>query len=138
MPESYKDADTLRELYWGEGLSLRKTADRLGVGASTVKRWMKKHNIPRRGRLEASLDRFSGKDRATLSFYRGYHHWRCRDVDCMRSVAVHRLLAVAEYGMDEIDGKHIHHKNGIPWDNRPENIEPLSPSDHMSLHHGSD
>jgi len=48
-------------------------------------------------------------------------------------VPIHRLVAVAEYGVDEVKEKHIHHKNGVKWDNRPENLEPLSNSEHQRL-----
>jgi len=55
------------------------------------------------------------------------------------SVPVHRLLLVAEYGVDAVVGKHVHHKNEIPFDNRIENLELLDPEEH-SRHHseGSD
>jgi len=45
-------------------------------------------------------------------------------------VPIHRLVAVAEYGFDAVVDKEIHHKNGMPWDNRPENLEPLSKEEH--------
>jgi hypothetical protein len=47
---------------------------------------------------------------------------------------VHRLLAIAEHGTDAVAGQHVHHKNGIPFDNRPENLELLSPSEHSKRH----
>lgn len=43
---------------------------------------------------------------------------------------IHRLVAVAEYGFDEVDGNHVHHKNGVRFDNRPSNLEVLSNSEH--------
>jgi hypothetical protein len=61
----------------------------------------------------------------------GYAQWRNGAVE---HVLVHRLLAVAEYGFDAVAGKHIHHKNGIRWDNRLENLEVLTPSEHAKLH----
>ncbi|RBI58323.1 hypothetical protein DMJ13_27385 [halophilic archaeon] len=50
------------------------------------------------------------------------------------NVGIHRLVAVAEYGFDAVSGKHIHHKTGIPWDNRPENLSPETQSEHMREH----
>jgi hypothetical protein len=40
----------------------------------------------------------------------------------------HRLVAGAK------PGDHVHHKNGIKDDNRPENLEIISPSEHSKLH----
>lgn len=54
--------------------------------------------------------------------------------DYTKSMPHHRLIAVAEYGIDEVVGKHIHHENGIPWDNRPENLTPMAAPDHLSEH----
>lgn len=50
----------------------------------------------------------------------------------------HRLQMVAEHGFEELIGKVVHHKNEIPWDNRPDNLELLSPSEHAMVHHGPD
>lgn len=59
-----------------------------------------------------------------------------RDVegDSIESARIHRLLAVALYGVDAVAGKHVHHKNGIPWDNRPENLELVDPVEHARIH----
>lgn len=48
--------------------------------------------------------------------------------------ALHRLIAVAEYGFDEVCGKDVHHKNGVRWDNRPSNLDVLTRSEHIELH----
>lgn len=47
---------------------------------------------------------------------------------------LHRLIAVAEYGFDAVAGNDIHHKSGVGWDNRPANIEPIDPAEHVALH----
>jgi hypothetical protein len=54
--------------------------------------------------------------------------------DYSKRVSHHRLIAIAEHGIDAIEGKQIHHKNGTPWDNRPENLEVLDKEDHISKH----
>jgi hypothetical protein len=41
----------------------------------------------------------------------------------------HRAIAAPEAG------EHVHHKNGNPLDNRPENLERLTPSAHERHHH---
>jgi len=48
-------------------------------------------------------------------------------------VPLHRLVAVAEYGIEEVKEKHVHHKNGVRFDNRPSNLELMSDVDH-TLH----
>lgn len=49
-------------------------------------------------------------------------------------VYIHRLLAVSMIGIDSVKGKDVHHINGISWDNRPENIEVISKSEHGRIH----
>lgn len=46
----------------------------------------------------------------------------------------HRLV-LYEAGIEIPPGWHVHHKNGIRTDNRIENLEALSPSDHSREHH---
>lgn len=54
------------------------------------------------------------------------------------TVRLHRLLAVAEWGFEAVQGRQVHHVNRIPWDNRPENLALLTPSEHSRLHHTED
>lgn len=51
-----------------------------------------------------------------------------------RSVMVHRLQAVAEWGFDRVADKVVHHKNGVPWDNRIENLQLMDRGEHSRLH----
>jgi transcriptional regulator with PAS, ATPase and Fis domain len=50
------------------------------------------------------------------------------------SAVIHRLVAVAEYGFDAVVENHVHHKNHIPWDNRPSNLELMSQEEHYRYH----
>lgn len=121
----WKDESTLRELYHEEGMSLRKIGDKLGCDSVTVHNQMKKMEIPRRERTHRR------QRHAGLSFHGdGYEMWN----DKYGCVLVHRLAAVAWFGMEAIKDKDIHHISEIPWDNREENLVPLTRSEHMKRH----
>lgn len=49
-------------------------------------------------------------------------------------VRVHRLQIVAYEGMGAVDGMHVHHKSGHGLDNRPENLEVMTPAEHSRMH----
>lgn len=60
--------------------------------------------------------------------YDGYEHVVSNVRGETKRVYLHRLLFVAEHGLGDLDSEdHIHHKNGIEWDNRPENLERVAP-----------
>lgn len=72
-------------------------------------------------------------------------YWTCKGKDAYEvwqhkyktqrdTVRVHRLLAVAEFGFDKVKEMSVHHQSIIPWDNRPENIELMTKSQHQSYH----
>lgn len=119
----WEDGELLFDLYWNEKLTQSEIADRFDCQQPTIHRWMEKHDIPAR---------YTSKKYGTLTtFSRDGHTYFC--VDC-EMVWMHRLLAVAEYGFDEVVGKQVHHENGVPWDNRRENIVPLTDAEHMEEH----
>jgi len=66
----------------------------------------------------------------------GYEIWQSRFGEETDSLRVHQLLAIANgtspYGV--FGGLHIHHKNDVPWDNRPSNLEVLTHSEHSTRH----
>lgn len=45
----------------------------------------------------------------------------------------HRLIVESILGRHLNNNEHIHHINGKRWDNRPENLKVLSPSEHAKL-----
>lgn len=46
----------------------------------------------------------------------------------------HRLLSVAWFGLDELKGNIVHHKNRIPWDSRESNLELMTHLEHINEH----
>jgi predicted XRE-type DNA-binding protein len=133
----HTDPDTLRRLYWDEGMSQAEMAEVLPVTQSGVKYWMNKHDIETKTAEQAAAESCRANSANYTLNNRGYHVWRSRENGREIAVGIHRLLAVAE-GADPYEiftgGTHVHHKNSIPWDNRPDNIEPLDAKKHISQH----
>jgi len=132
----YRSEKVLRELYLEEEHSTHEIADLLDCAQSTVRNWMDKYGIERRSKSEAK-------------WVKGPHHrhwirmevqssghikWKISVNNVDRSIAVHRLIAVAEYGFDAVRDNVVHHKNEIPWDNRPSNLELMDKGEHTSHH----
>lgn len=125
----YKKSEVLTKLYHEKEMSLREISDKFDVSTPTIQRWMKKHNIERR---ESKRE----KPPCYTKNYDGYKVWKHRDGSGKKQmVLVHRLLAVNEFGFDAVSDKIVHHKNGCRFDNRPENIEVMTQSEHINLHH---
>ena len=50
--------DLLIELYYDEQMSVREIASELGRGATTIRRWMDRYNIPRRNYSDATITHY--------------------------------------------------------------------------------
>ena len=134
MSEEYpwRDEDALRGLYHGEQLSQVEIADRWGAAPATICNWMERHEIEARSRSLATSIAL-GPLRVTTA-PDGYEFIQTRQQYKTHRVRHHRLLAVAEYGFENVSEKVVHHRNGIPWDNRGANLELLSDSEHKRIH----
>ena len=126
----YRDPDVLRGLYVDQGMTTYEVADELGTTPSTVRYWMDKFDIPRREKWHHA--------RSAPAYYctdsNGYECWQVQSRGDRHQVRVHRLAAVAWFGLDALDGLEVHHKNGVKWDTREDNIELMSGEDHARLH----
>jgi len=125
----WRDKETFKGAYWGDGLSQRELAERWGCSTTTVEKWMKKHDIEARHHYNTPA-----------SFYtteRGYEFWssvvpeKAGEYDYLR---VHRLLAVAKYGAEKVKETPVHHRVPIPWLNTYDNIELMNEEEHGRLH----
>jgi len=122
----WQDKEKLENYYLKKSMSINDIADHFDVDYQTIRRWLHIHEIPVRSRgkpLEQSVLVRTTKE--------GYV--RCIGEDSNYAY-IHRLLAAVDHDLDDMKGKHVHHKNGIKWDYRPENIEVLSPERHMQKH----
>jgi transposase-like protein len=126
----WKDRERLKNLYHSKNKTIEEVAEELGCSYECVRNWMEK--------LEVETERRGGKPahpRIRTEARDGYedvrHSFDCQTFHC----SVHRLSAVAWFGIDEVIGKDVHHKNEIPWDNREENLQLMTRSEHMSHHH---
>lgn len=129
-----EDTDWLREKYKNEGLTTYDIGDELGCSPSYVGAKLREAGIERHSRGYGKKT-----DHPTFDFSHSYVRVTSHSPDgeggqITESIRLHRLLAVSEYGFDEVCGMDVHHKNGIPWDNRPENIELIEHGEHSRAH----
>jgi len=116
-----KEEELKREVF--NSNSIRELSEKFNCHRSTIDRKLEQYNID---------FSYSYNKKATLADINGYQVMQCGIVG--KGVLVHRLLAVAEYGYEEVCDNVVHHKNGIKWDNRPSNIEVMGRSEHSKLH----
>ncbi|MFC7216462.1 HNH endonuclease [Saliphagus sp. GCM10025334] len=130
----WRDPELLQELYHDRHLSTPEIGERLGCTGKTVREWMVRLGIDRRDTTEARLRSLRRRPAQFHTKSDGYERWSNTFDGTHYVVYVHRLLAVSEFGFDAVSDMEVHHINGIEWDNRPENLELLSKSDHGRHH----
>jgi len=133
--KAFEYKDYLKSMYVDKEMTQKEIANIFDVYQSTIGRVLERKGIESRGRGDYyKLPIHYNKD--------GYlvcrHRHRNAEGEKQRSaVFLHRLVAVAEYGFDAVVDKNVHHKNNHQADNRPDNLEPLTPSEHAKLHHSN-
>jgi len=128
----YKAEEWLTDLYYTAGMTLNGMGAVADCHQQTIANWMDEYGLDRR-----TGNRFERKPWASYGHHaRGYPKWDVwnSDEETQHTVLVHRLIAAAEYGLAEMDGKIVHHINGVKWDNRPSNLELMTQSEHATQH----
>lgn len=129
--DPWKDGELLEQLYIDQRLSMNQIRKRWDCSATTVGVWLEKHGIRKRTRSEAAQNAHSSPYEISYYTYKRGHEIAKSGDD---KIPVHRLQAIAEWGAGAVKGKHVHHINGIPWDNRIGNLELVSNSEHQRKH----
>lgn len=117
-------AEELEEMYWENRMTLEDIAKEAGVSITTVHRRMKDRRVPTRGPGPWT----------THSTFRTNTDGNEEASGSHRSVDIHQLVMVAEYGSEAVYNRDVHHNTKIAFDNRPDNLELLSHSEHTTLH----
>jgi len=81
------------------------------------------------------MSKYAPKSYVPMGMSEGYERWRHHFKGERDSpVYVHRLAAEAWFGLGSTKGNDVHHKNGIKWDTREDNIELKDPTEHRKHH----
>lgn len=136
----YKDADWLEQKYWREGLTQEEIGELCGVSHTTISNAMQENSVESRNNSLAAQNNYA----RFVTDSKGYERWwsHSRETDGQCSVAVHRLLAVAEHRFDAVRDKIIHRggESGrlppceVPWANWPSNLSIMDVSSHNHHH----
>jgi hypothetical protein len=130
----WRDPEVLRDLYVDEEMSTIEVADELGTKSGTISKWLDRHDIEARSISEA-MTKYHEKQPVPFSTsYQGYEVWKGMTNRENVSLGVHRLAAVAWFGLEAVANGLVHHENEIPWDNREENLQPMSRGEHNRVH----
>jgi len=130
----HTDREWLIEQYHTNERTLADMADECSVTPATVLKWMERYDIPRR-----DMTTHKRKEPATYrTVPRGYVQLKSKCDGETDQCWAHQLVAIAD-GADPhrvfSNGEYqCHHRNGVKWDNRPENIQLLSQAEHDELH----
>ena len=112
--------DELKRLFLEERMTYDELAENFDCGRSTVGRHLRDMGISEANRPARFRTDPKGYEVLASSTDQIYHH---------------RLLMVALTGLTDLSDYHIHHINGLKWDNRPENIEIVDRESHLQNAH---
>jgi len=128
----WKDEDNLREWYFERKLSTSQIADKFdNITGDGIARQMKRMGMSLRKSNRETLPRpRSNSD--------GYEIVDTKYDGERNHVFIHHLVVIANGADPEKvfgDLTHVvHHRNGIEWDNRPNNLRLVTQSEHKKIH----
>jgi len=133
----YTNKEWLREKY-GSGNSTHDIADECGVTGGTILKWLRRFDIDTRDTAyKARVNHASFYTTKT-----GYEKVGSRYKQENDACTVHQLVSIANGANPHkvfSNGRyHVHHKNGVKWDNRPCSLELKSAHVHQHDHNAAE
>lgn len=129
------DPTELRRLYQDEGLSAEAIAAQVGCNGQTVLNHLAKHGIPRRPDGARAGDKNPAWRGGRITDKHGYVLVLAPDHPHANSggyVREHRLVMEKVLGRLLLPNEVVHHKDGVRWNNAPDNLELFSGNaDHL-------
>jgi len=139
----YTDEEWLREQYLEKENSLHDIAAECDVTGAAILKWARRFDIPRRNTADhlKNSEVTVHEERGEVGKLPGaWITYQVNSVDnkSTKSVKEHQLVMLREGADPEkvfSNGEyHVHHKNGIRWDNRLENLELITATEHAKHH----
>lgn len=130
----HTNEEWLEEAYFERHLSVTEMAEEAGVADPTIIRQMDKHGLERRPNYVTRVLRNPGAGFVPAGVG-GYEYIKHSVDDTTKQFRIHRLAAMAWFGIEEVKDSVIHHKDGVPWDNREDNLEVIENQSEHAKHH---
>jgi hypothetical protein len=111
-------------VYGFQGVELAKI---YGCGVATISRVVHRQNCPFKGHFGVH-----NKNNGGIYYDRGYKRLM---IPGRKGIREHRLIMENKIGRKLHRWEFVHHINGIRNDNRIENLQIMTPSEHTKLHH---
>lgn len=131
----WKNKEWLKSQHVYKRQDCETIARRCRVTGTTIQYWVNKLDIEKMSRQEYML---SSTTVSLITDSDGYKRFKSSVNRVEKTVGVHQLVLIAHgadpYKVFSMGEYHTHHKNGRPWDNRPDNLELLHNTDHINEH----
>lgn len=122
--------EQLRKWYWDDGLSLSEIEDKTGVFSFHISNRMEELGIPRRSQQEARSYGSKWTEPGIKTYTDGFDYLVHNDGKETHRIRMDKANALVDHSIDDLQGKVLHHRNGVKWLSYPANVEVLTPQQH--------